>query len=175
MTSLGSSTGVLHIDTSTSTAESTAESKPTAEPARKVPTANDILALHHEAVEVSQAAQIHEAQRAADDTSAFVGRAAAAQEGLRAHVLANVESAVLSAAAGGQRDATVYEFMGGDVYEDLSVLFLLLGGHDKERRAELDGFGFEPLVSRLARDLRPFRLDHVWDRETNANALIVSW
>ncbi len=146
----------------------------------RVPTADDIFALHYEATEVSAAARIYEAERCMEDAIAFVERIKRAQDDLRAHILANLQAVVLPAAAGGHTDADVFEFRGGDTRPDghggdLSVLFLLLGGHERERRMELERLGFEPLVTRLARDLRPFGLEHRWDRETNLNTLVVKW
>lgn len=140
-----------------------------------VPAVPDVRALHAEAVEVSRAAEQFEHDNAHKDLEAHAARATAARERLEADILAELESRVIPAAAGGHRDAVVYEFKGGAAYDDFSVVFLLLGGDDRQRREELRAFGFEPMIVTLRRRLRPFGLRHVWDKETNGNVLVVTW
>lgn len=131
--------------------------------------------VHREAVEVSLAAREFEHLLAQEDLETHAKRATIARQTLEDLIVAGLETAVVPAAAGGHRDAVVYEFKGGAVHEDFSVVFLLLGGDDRQRRDELRAVGFEPLIVTLRRRLRPFGLEHVWNKETNANSLIASW
>ena len=131
--------------------------------------------LYAEAVAVSRAAVIHEAQRDIEETVAFIESVTAEQNKLSEEIIAKLESAVIPAAAGGFSSVEILGFKGGDQFEEYSLLFLLLGGHDQERRRQLEAMGFEPLIGRLSEALRPFDLHHVWDRETNWNRLILKW
>lgn len=134
-----------------------------------------IIELHAEAVAVTQAAVIHETQREIEETAKFVDSVRMEQNALSAALVDKLESVVIPAAAGGFSSADILTFKGGDMFGEYSILFLLLGGHDQDRRRELEFMGFEPLIGRLRRTLRPFDLQHVWDRETNWNKLVVAW
>lgn len=135
----------------------------------------NMQALFDEAKIVSNAADQFQFQSEFEQTQRFVEQAKLAQDKLLASVLESIEKTVLSAAAGGYTDATILEFKGGDMFEDLSMLFLLLGGHDLERRQDLEIHGFVPFLKVLKDAVSPFTLTHLWDRETNANKLIVQW
>lgn len=135
----------------------------------------DMNALFEEAKVVSDAADHFHFQSEFERTHNFVEQAKAAQDKLLKSVLETFEKTVLSAAAGGYTDATILEFKGGDMFEDLSMLFLLLGGHDLERRQDLEVHGFVPFLKVLKDAVSPFTLVHAWDRETNGNRLIVQW
>lgn len=135
----------------------------------------DVKALFEEAKAVSVAAGQFQFESEFERTHQFVEQASASQRSLMATIFESFEKTVLSAAAGGYTDATILEFKGGDTFEDLSILFLLLGGHDMERRQDLEIHGFVPFLKTLKDAVAPFALVHEWDRETNANRLVVKW
>ena len=135
----------------------------------------DVKALFDEARVVSRAAELFQAENDFQRTHDFVEQIQAAQKKLSDTIFETLEDKVLSAAAGGYTDATILEFKGGDLFEGLSLLFLILGGHDIERRQDLEIHGFVPFLKKLKDAVRPFVLVHEWDRETNANKLIVRW
>ncbi len=135
----------------------------------------DVKALFDEARTVSSAAEQFKFESEFERTHLFVEQTKAAQLKMLTTIFESFEKTVLSAAAGGYTDATILEFKGGDTFEDLSILFLLLGGHDPERRQDLEIHGFVPFLKTLKDAVAPFTLVHEWDRETNANRLIVKW
>lgn len=134
-----------------------------------------IAKLYAEAVAVTEAAVVHETQREIEETVKFIDSVRAEQNALSTALVEKLESVVIPAAAGGFSSVEILAFKGGDMFGEYSILFLLLGGHDQERRRELELMGFEPLIGRLRRTLRPFDLQHIWDRETNWNRLILAW
>jgi hypothetical protein len=107
----------------------------------------------------------------------FAESATADQALLESMILSRhaVEHAVLTAANMGLSEAVIHEFKGGDTFGRCNQLFLVLGAEDEHRRQELESFGFVGLLPRLREKLRPFRLRHEWDKETNGNTLIMSW
>lgn len=135
----------------------------------------DVKALFDEARVVSRAAELFQAENDFQRTHEFVEQIRETQTKLLDDILKDLEHKVLAAAAGGYTDATILEFKGGDLYDNLSLLFLLLGGHDLERRQELESHGFVPFIKTLKDAVRPFSLSHDWDRETNMNKLVVRW
>ena len=135
----------------------------------------DVKALFDEAKIVSRAAELFQAENDFQKTHEFAEQIRDAQDRLLDSILGSLHDKVLAAAAGGYTDATILEFKGGDLFDGLSLLFLLLGGHDFERRQELESHGFVPFLKTLKDALRPFSLSHDWDRETNANRLVVAW
>lgn len=134
-----------------------------------------VEALHRQAREITDAADLFAEMTSHEELEAYVDRAIRARESLESSILAGLEAKVVPAAAGGNRHAIVYEFKGGQVHDDFSTLFLLLGGDDRERREELRAHGFEPMITTLPRKVQPFRLLHKWDKETNANLMMVTW
>lgn len=138
-------------------------------------TTPDMQALFKEAKLVSSEAERFQLESEFEKTQRFVEHAQAVQHKLMTNVLESFEKTVLSAAAGGYTDATIFEFRGGDMFEDLSLLFLLLGGHDLERRQDLEIHGFVPFLKTLKDAVSPFVLVHEWVRETNGNKLVVKW
>ena len=147
--------------------------EPVPAPAPRV--VRDVRALHAEAMEVSIAARHFVSETDFGEMTKFIDEVGDEQLKLMDSILEKLENAVLSAAAGGGRSATVLEFRGGDIFDKYSTLFMLLGGHDPERRRDLESYGFEPLMSKIRDAVKPFRLTHEWDRETNKNALVVTW
>lgn len=135
----------------------------------------DVKALFDEARVVSRAAELFHAENDFQRTHEFAEQIREAQGKLLDSILASLHDKVIAAAAGGNTDATILEFKGGDLFEDLSLLFLLLGGHDLERRRELESHGFVPFLKTLKDAVGPFSLSHEWDRETNVNKLVVGW
>ena len=147
----------------------------TAPPAPTVVRVIDVRALHAEAIDVSIAARHFVSETDFGEMTKFIDEVGDEQRKLMDSILEKLENAVLSAAAGGGRSATVLEFRGGDIFDKYRTLFMLLGGHDPERRRDLESYGFEPLMAKVRDAVKPFRLTHEWDRETNKNALVVTW
>ena len=132
-------------------------------------------ALYAEAVEVSNAASAFEDLREFDETVKFVEKIQNAQSLLLDHILKGIEKPVIEAAASGAKYTTVFEFKGAELFEGHSILFMLLGGAEHDRRAQLDQFGFEPLKETLTQKLKPFGVHHLWEKATNSNSIALYW
>jgi hypothetical protein len=131
--------------------------------------------LYAEAVEVSNAAVAFDDLREFDEMTALVSNVQHAQVLLQEHILSLVEPAVLEAAASGAKSAEIMSFTGAELFEGHSILFMLLGGADREFREKIADYGFEPLMNKLWESLKPFHVEHIWERVTNRNVLVVSW
>lgn len=131
--------------------------------------------LYNEAVEVSNAAIAFDDLREFDEMTTLVSNVQRAQVLLQEHIMSLVEPAVLEAAASGAKSAEIMSFTGAELFEGHSILFMLLGGADREFREKIADYGFEPLMDKLWQSLKPFHLDHHWERVTNKNTLVVYW
>ena len=137
--------------------------------------ADSLARLYAEATEISNAAEAFYDLTEFDETSDFVTRVSYAQEILYKQLLESVPDVVVKAASGGAKSAELLMFRGNDLVEGFSTLFLLLGGNDHENRNRLEHYGFEPLIGKLYEALKPFHLEHRWDRTTNYNYLDIYW
>jgi len=131
--------------------------------------------LYKEAVEVSNAAAAFDDLCEFDAMTALVSKVQEAQLLLQEHIMSLVEKSVLEAAASGAKSAEILSFSGADLFEGHSILFMLLGGADREFREKITDYGFEPLMDKLWHSLKPFRLEHYWERVTNKNSLMLHW
>ena len=157
-------------------------------------------ALHAEARALTAIAHVQAQKTAEDQTRDLVRRTAAAQDALCARLRAALPALVRMEAGAGGRQATLLTFVGADVFTmtsdnvvqpepakedevsspapvntDFCYLHLLKGPKDHDRRREMVGHGFEPLLMRLRRELAPFRVQHYWDQATNTNYVLVGW
>lgn len=135
----------------------------------------NMSALYAEAVQVSNAAEAFEDLREFEETTTFVEKITKAQLMLVDHITEAVEKIVIEAAASGAKSAIVYTFLGADVFEGFSILFMMLGGVEYEQKVRLDNYGFEPALKKLTASVSPFSLRHTWDRASNTNYIILHW
>ena len=135
----------------------------------------NVSELFSEAVEVSKAADAFDDLVEFDETTDFVSRASAAQEVLFNEIMESLHDIVLTAASGGNKSAELLKFRGSDLYDGFSILFLLFGGVDHERRDQLEHFGFRHIFQKLKETLRPFVIEHYWCKATNFNYITVYW
>jgi hypothetical protein len=131
--------------------------------------------LFDEAVEISNAADSFETLKDFEQTNALVNKMQEVQEHIFNHIMFCTEPLVTNAAAGGNKYADIFEFSGGDITEKFSTLFLVLGGPDRDRLAHLAEHGFSPLMYRLTETVRPFALEHIWNKIDNSNVLRLHW
>ncbi|ABU44088.1 hypothetical protein FK949_gp311 [Paramecium bursaria Chlorella virus NYs1] len=132
-------------------------------------------ALYNEAVEVSNAAVAFDDLCEFDEMTSLVTNVQRAQTLLQEHILSLVESAVMEAASSGMKRAEIMSFTGAELFEGHSILFMLLGGADREFREKITDYGFEPLMDKLWNALKPFHVEHIWERVTNRNVIVLSW
>ena len=134
-----------------------------------------VAELYAECVEVSNAAAAFDDLREFDELTSFVSKIQRAQELLLEHILSGVRQRVIEAAAGGAKSGEILKFKGGDLFEDVSILFMLMGGGDQARREQLEEYGFVPLIAKLHQTFQPFALHHFWCKATNENSLTLHW
>jgi hypothetical protein len=131
--------------------------------------------LYTEAVTVSNAARSFDDLVEFDEMTDFVSRVTAAQDHLFETILSSVNDVVISAAAGGCKSAELLKFRGSDLFDDFSILFMLLGGADHERCSQLHHYGFSPLILKLKTHLYPFAVEHTWDKANHYNYVNLHW
>jgi hypothetical protein len=116
----------------------------------------------------------------ADRALALAAQAEEACALLAAQVQQGLSVRVLDAARAGAGHVDVLRFDGKDLCEltpsRLSYVFLARGPPRSDPLlGELRARGFRTLVERLAGQLAPFEVRHVWDKATHANEIRVQW
>ncbi|AGE56303.1 hypothetical protein PBCVNEJV1_457R [Paramecium bursaria Chlorella virus NE-JV-1] len=134
-----------------------------------------LIDLYNEAIEVSNAAEVFDHLVDFDTTTKFVEDIQVAQKKLISHVLELVETTVISEAASGSKSATIFRFLGADLFEGFNILFMLFGGVEQERRDQLAQYGFCGCYEDLVKSLSPFYVRHSWNRATNENTISIYW
>lgn len=99
------------------------------------------------------------------------------QDALYDALIRDMPRAVMDAASKGQRVATLLRFDGQEKHDEFCYLYMIKGPMHPDLRREMDQMGAEPLICRLRRTLgsHGFKVMFSWQRETNANAVSVSW
>jgi hypothetical protein len=132
-------------------------------------------ALRDEVLEASDRSKDRMRAEAEDARQAELERMLLEQNRLMGIVMNNLPVAVRHAAEEGARSATLLNYDGADKFGEFCYLYLIRGPPAHADREKLQAGGIVPLLHRLSGLVRPFTIRHVWNRATNANALVAYW